>query len=118
MALPKRLFFLFGRLVPAVGLLVLVAFGALVVTGATSQFRLGPTAAAWVSALLVLSWFLTRLPARRPGTSHHRAGPDPHGELAFEMRHGRGPTGWRGRSLLRLRPFHGRSPDGLRPRFD
>ena len=95
-----------------------MAFGALVLSGVAHQIRIDPTAAAWISVVLVLAWLLTRLPAHLRGLRPHHSERDPHAELAFEMQHGRGLTGWRRRALARFRPWHGRSPDSVRPRFD
>lgn len=117
MKLRRRILLPLGRAVPGVGLAILLAFGAFVATGALHDVRLPPVTAAWVSALLVLAWFLTRLPLR-----HRWAGRPPardaQTELAFELHHGRGVTGWRERARTRARAWHGRSPDGPRPRFD
>lgn len=118
MTLPRWTLVLMTRLAPALGLAILLVFGALVLSGATRHLRVDPTTAAWISALLALAWLLTRLPAHRRGARTPHAERDPTAELAFEMSHGRGPAGWRRRALARLRPWHGRSPDNVRPRFD
>jgi hypothetical protein len=117
MTLPRRILQWLGRAAPVFGIAILLAFGVLVVTGTVQQVRFPPVAAAWISALLVLAWFLTRLPWRTHFAQRPRAR-DEQEELSFEMDHGRGPTGWRNRGRTRARPWHGRSPDGRRPQFD
>jgi hypothetical protein len=117
MMLLKRTLFLAVRFAPVLGLVVLFAFGVLIALGVVRDAALDPVAAAWATGLLVLAWLFAHLAwrgqmAHRPACRHSRA------ELAFELRHGRGLAGWRERLRRRARFWHGRSPDGARPRFD
>jgi hypothetical protein len=117
MMLPKRILFLAVRFAPVLGLLVLLAFGVLVALGVVRDAALEPVAAAWATGLLVLAWLFAHLAwrghlARRPAGRDSRAG------MSFELHHGRGLAGWRERLRRRGRFWHGRSPDGVRPRFD
>jgi hypothetical protein len=116
MPLPKRILFLGVRFAPVLGLVVLLAFGGLIAAGVVRDAVLEPVAAAWATGLLVLAWLFAHL-AWRGRLARRPPGRDGHTELTFELRHGRGLTGWRERLLRRGRSWHGR-PEGVRPRFD
>jgi hypothetical protein len=116
MTLSKRILFLAVRFAPILGLLVLLAFGVLIALGVVRDAALEPVAAAWATGLLVLLWVFAHLAWR--GRVARPAGHVSRDGLSFELRHGRGLTGWRERLRRRGRFWHGRSPDGVRPRFD
>ena len=71
---------------------------------------------AWLSALLVLPWLVRHARSAAPSPPH-AAERDAGRELAFELRHGRGPAFVRHASRHRTSAGHaGRSHAGERPR--
>jgi hypothetical protein len=114
-----RLAWAFSVLAPLAGWALLLWLGGYVVLTTLGGVPLGGKGFAWLSALLVLLWLAGHMIVRLHGWRGRGFARDSTAELAFELRHGRGPSHWRDAMSRRGQgSYSGRSHSGEKPRFD